>query len=138
MLSRQQQREILRRDAEARRQRDIEDFLLLNKPSDATPTETGVPNNHNRVVRVSESSWNRGLRGKVVGVAPGTESESDGTPTVLCKYADGSQEVRTVSSFRALRTRRARVTQPTVQTTRVEPIRMDNPIFGTNDYLASE
>jgi len=68
-----------------------------------------VPNSH-RVVRVSPDFWERMLRFQPKGIAPGTEHTSDGTPTVLCTYADGTSEIRTVSSIR--RTRETRNTAP--------------------------
>ena len=58
-----------------------------------------TPNGH-RTYRVSRDYWERMLNHSPVGIAPGTEATSDGTPTVLCTYADGTSEVRTVSSFR--------------------------------------
>ena len=58
-----------------------------------------VPNSH-RVVRVSPDFWERMLRFQPKGIAPGTELTSDGTPTVLCTYADGTTAIRTVSSIR--------------------------------------
>lgn len=50
----------------------------------------------------SDNCWNRGMRGKTIGVATGTELTAE-NPTVLVKYADGSEEIRTVSSFRSKR-----------------------------------
>lgn len=98
-LSKAQQREIMRQDAERRLERDIAEHLLLNKSSDATPSETGVPNNHMRNPKASADCWSRGLKGRTVGVAPGTEAESDGTPTVRVIYANGESHIEPARGF---------------------------------------
>jgi hypothetical protein len=56
--------------------------------------------------RAGGNSWTRLERHTPRGIAPGTENESDGTPTVKVTYADGTTEVRTVSSFRNKKERR--------------------------------
>lgn len=96
-LSRSEQRRILREDRERRIARDVAEHLALTGSSDAEPAQDVLPNNH-RDVRVSPRY--KGWPTRVVGIAPGTESTSDGTPTVLCRYADGTSEIRTVASFR--------------------------------------
>lgn len=62
----------------------------------------GVPSPNNRVPRgnASDNGWKRGMAGRTVGIAPGTESTSDGTATVRVIYADGRSEIRSANSFR--------------------------------------
>lgn len=117
-LSRADQRRILREDAKRRNAREaseIADLLgFAPTPDETVPRGTMLVRADARAigattaltVRASQSSWldSRGyLRGRVVGVAPGTEDTSDGTPTVRVIHADGTSEVRTVASFRAPR-----------------------------------
>jgi hypothetical protein len=111
-LSRAEQREIVLADRERRIQREIDEYLrLIGAPSQTVATRDDglaldyLPNRH-RTVRASQSSW---LQSRVVGIAPGTEATSDGTPTVKCTYADGTSEVRTVSSFRKSAPRAAKI-----------------------------
>jgi len=78
---------------------------ILTRP-DGLPIDF-TPNNH-RTYKVSRDYWDRMLNHRPVGIAPGTEATSDGTPTVLCHYADGTSEVRTVSSFRTNKERQQR------------------------------
>lgn len=61
---------------------------------------TGEPIEKNRVHRGSDNCWNRGMRGRTVGIAPGTEATSDGTATVRVIHADGKTEIRSARSFR--------------------------------------
>jgi hypothetical protein len=62
-----------------------------------------APNRH-RNCRASRDSWELllGYAGSLRGIAPGTENESDGTPTVLVynMFQRHGTEVRPVSSFR--------------------------------------
>lgn len=62
----------------------------------------GVPSAGNRVPRANASGngWDRGLRGRTIGIAPGTEATSDGTATVKVTYADGTSIIRSANSFR--------------------------------------
>jgi len=74
-----------------------------------------VPNEH-RIVRVAPDSWRRMLDFRCVGIAPGTEAESDGTHTVRVRnlYDPSINDVVPVSHFRRERegTRAAKVTAP--------------------------
>jgi hypothetical protein len=113
-LSRAEQRAIVAADAERRRAREIDEYLQLHGSSEASesydPRLTALPCQTSGVgvvypprrVRVSEDSWTRGMRGRTVGVAPGTE-DSATEATVRVIHADGSSEIRTASSFRAVR-----------------------------------
>jgi len=80
--------------------RYVHDREVLTR-ADGMPIDF-TPNAH-RNIKVSPDYWERMLRFQPVGIAPGTESTSDGTPTVRCTYADGTSEVRTVSSFSKVR-----------------------------------
>jgi hypothetical protein len=116
-LSSQQQREIIAADRARRDAREIEEYLALQAarggtdhtrrvngvdPYHVTRSITGEPSDRNRKHRPSGDYWTRGTfeRGRIVGIAPGTEDTSDGTPTVRVTRADGTSEVRTVASFR--------------------------------------
>lgn len=46
----------------------------------------------------SDNCWNRGMRGKTVGIAPGTEDSSDGTPTVRV-IRNGQEEIVPANRF---------------------------------------
>jgi len=74
-----------------------------------------VPNEH-RIVRVAPDSWRRMLNFRCIGIAPGTEDSSDGTPTVRVRnlYDSSVDSVVPVSHFRRERegTRAAKVTAP--------------------------
>lgn len=125
-LSRADQRRIMRDDVKRRNAREaLEDATLLRDtsycPDGVDPYHydrsiTGVPTQGNRNFAASRSSWERGLRGRTVGIAPGTEDDSDGTPTVAV-IIDGVTEIRPVSSFRD---RAPRMT-PVRRTTAVVP-----------------
>jgi hypothetical protein len=70
----------------------------------------------------SRNSWDRGMTGRVVGIAPGTE-ETAKESTVRVIHADGTDEIRTVSSFR--KSERNRTTRRTTQTTKPETSRIE-------------
>jgi hypothetical protein len=125
-LTREDQLRIMREDRlrrHLREQAEIEQFVQAH-----TPTPRGTRNvvvNRELVrgigvispplrVRVSESSWERQLHTRHVGVAPGTEPTATES-TVLVTHADGTSEIRPVTSFRRTRnvSRRARVAQAT-------------------------
>lgn len=86
-----------------------------------------TPNNH-RDIRVSPDYWERMLRHHCVGIAPGTEDTSDGTPTVLCTYADGTSEIRTVASFSRVREARQAKRLQARRITEVEKFGLTNNI----------
>lgn len=82
--------------------------------------------NHHRDIRVSPRF--KGWPTRVVGIAPGTEDTSDGTPTVLVTQRDGSSEVRTVASFRKGRKSAPRATDTTPRQTEVQRYGLVNNI----------
>lgn len=132
-LSKAEQRAIVKRDAERRLERDIAEHIALQSPKVADngmPIDY-LPNNH-RDVRASRK-WNPT---RVVGIAPGTEDISDGTPTVLVRRPGQPDEIRTVSSFRQPRRTRRTVSQSTVQATRQTPLQSSS--LPAHDWLASE
>jgi hypothetical protein len=51
-----------------------------------------------RVIKASPSSWNRGMRYRTVGFAPGTDPQEG--QTVAVTYSDGTTEIKSASSFR--------------------------------------
>jgi hypothetical protein len=141
-LSRQEQREIVQADRDRRIMRDVEAWLLLeSEASHGSLTRADgmaldyTPNRH-RTTRASRSTWDRPMY--VRGIAPGTEATSDGTPTVLCTYADGTSEVRTVASFRKRQPRAQRVPARQASHTRARPIMTDDPRFEPHTELAAE
>jgi len=75
--------------------------------------DDGMPidyvDNGNRIVRVAPDSWQRMLRHRCVGIAPGTEDTSDGTPTFLRRnlYDPTICEVVNVSAVRRTSAERA-------------------------------
>lgn len=57
---------------------------------------TGEPSEKNRTHRASDNCWNRGLRGRTVGIAPGTT-----TPFAsVAVTKDGQTTIVSASSFR--------------------------------------
>lgn len=60
---------------------------------------TGEPSEKNRTYRATETCWARGMKGKTVGIAPGTETISDGTATVAVTM-NGVTTIRSAHSFR--------------------------------------
>lgn len=77
----------------------------------------------------SVNQWDRCLRmSTTVGIAPGTEDMSDGTPTVHVIRADGTDEIVPASSFRRIReshTTRRSVARTTPETARITLTDMD-------------
>lgn len=149
-MNQAQLRDIMKADNARRAQRHaIEDAILgLHNAVDPLSDAARIAENTVRGARVnpclvrgigtvnppaptsaSRNSWDRGMRGTVRGIAPGTEDSSDGTPTVLVTHADGSQEIRTVSSFRGTREytrrRRIRTVATTPETSRIQLRGMD-------------
>src|SRR5687767_13563106 len=119
MLRQSERAAIVRADRLRREQRELEDSLgLYTRPmSDRllAAIEGDDAPKHSMVVRADAKAmgavtahttrvnapWSS-LRTKVVGIAPGTEHESDGTNTVRVRnlYDDTVNEVRDVASFR--------------------------------------
>lgn len=107
-----QQREIVRADRARRLARQLDEDIEIFGPPKASENHAGklLVRSDARAMgcvtalttRASRSSWldkNGQLRGRVVGIAPGTEDTSDGTPTVLVTHADGRSEVLPANGF---------------------------------------
>lgn len=96
----------LERDAARRALRESEELVALAQRYYGMPDNyhvsrgiTGEPSEKNRTYRATETCWKRGMTGRTVGIAPGTEHESDGTATVAITYADGTHTIRSAASF---------------------------------------
>jgi hypothetical protein len=76
----------------------------------------------------SQNSWNRGMRGTMHGIAPGTEATNNGIATVAITK-DGITTVQTVHSVRTKNARRRSVKTTTAnhvtETSRIELRGMD-------------
>lgn len=101
-----EQLQTLERDAARRALRESEELVALAQRYYNTPDNyhlsrgiTGEPSEHNRTYRASDNCWKRGMLGRTIGIAPGTESTSNGTATVLV-IKDGVTTVVTANSFR--------------------------------------
>lgn len=103
-LSRSAQKRILREDAKRRNAREIEDFIREHAPTKvvdlgvdpyhASRGITGVPSAGNRNYSASDNCWNRGMRGRTIGVANGQPWDTpDAEPTVRIIHADGTEKV---------------------------------------------
>lgn len=127
MLSPSAQRRIMRDDAQRRLDRDIAEHLALHGAVPASLTrQNGMPldylSNHSRLPVAHDASMYP--RERAVGIATGTSDTSQG-PTVRVIHADGTTEVRTVSSFRKDRvssTRQRATATTTVKRTRALPM----------------
>jgi hypothetical protein len=105
-------RDIVKADRAVRQAREAEELIALARefypsevfegcdPYHVSRSITGEPSEKNRVHRATDNCWNRGMRGRTVGIAPGTEDSSDGTATVRVIHANGNTEIRSARSFR--------------------------------------
>src|SRR5665213_3458566 len=120
-------RQRMREDTKRRNARQMQDDLaLMTAPGSVDPYLwsrgiTGVPSAANRTFSASPSCWNTSVMidalervritaksKRCIGIAPGTELLSDGTPTVRVIRGDVSRVVP-VSDFRPARATRAAV-----------------------------
>lgn len=117
-MDRATQREIMRADQERRDARLIEEYLALHTPSKPFPPHSMIVRADAKAMGAVTAQTTRvtppwaTLRDKCVGVAPGDDG-SEGC-SVLVTQADGTSEVRLVSSFRKGRTQGTRRTPDTV------------------------
>lgn len=107
-MNKRQLRDIVKQDNARRAKREAEENAILfadvtNAPEGIDPYHwgrsiTGIPSNNNRNYKASDDCWKRGMRGKTVGVAPGTENATTGSATVAITR-DGVTTVVPVSNF---------------------------------------
>lgn len=100
--------QVLADDRERRRLRQLaEDSLLSNTsyvPEGVDPYHfsrsiKGVPSNKHRIVKASKDCWSAGMRGKTVGVAPGTEQVA--TEQTVAVTVNGTTTIVPASAFKA-------------------------------------
>ena len=99
-LTRAQLRDIVKADNARRANRVLADLALFPEINDAPDgidpylwdrNITGVPSAANRTYRASDDCWNRGMRGRTVGVGAAIE---DGVLTIPAASADGTPTMR--------------------------------------------
>lgn len=113
-MTKQQLRDIVKSDNARRAARIAQEDAMLNPMFSPCPDGvdpylwdrhiTGVPSAGNRDYKASDNCWNRGMRGRTVGIAPGTEDTNDGTATVAVTF-NGVTSIRPVSDFRPERSK---------------------------------